>query len=160
MKDLLIVRHAKSSWKYSHLNDYDRPLNNRGKRDAPKMAQWLHLQDMKADLILSSGAERAKSTALALQAVLNAPMKIDDQLYHASRSKLLTIIKQTDNNINSLILVSHNPGLNDLAGYLLSGFPENIPTTGIVSLKLDIKKWSEVSPKNASFHFFQYPKNL
>ncbi|ADR21152.1 phosphohistidine phosphatase [Marivirga tractuosa] len=160
MKELFITRHAKSSWDYPYLNDYDRPLNDRGKRDAPKMAQWLSLQANNADLIITSGAERAKNTALALQTVFNAPMKIDDQLYHASRSKLLNIIKKTDNNINFLLLVSHNPGLNDLADYLLSGFPDNIPTGGIVSLKLNIEKWSEVSPKNASLEFFQYPKNL
>jgi phosphohistidine phosphatase len=160
MKELLIVRHAKSSWDYPHLNDYDRPLNDRGKRDAPKMAQWLSSQDINADLILSSGAERAKNTAIAFQAVLNIPMEIDDQLYHASRSKLMNIIKHTESSINSLILVSHNPGLNDLADYLLSGFPDNIPTTGIVSLKLDIEKWSETSTKNASLDFFQYPRNL
>lgn len=160
MKTLLIVRHAKSSWDFPHLNDYDRPLNDRGKRDAPKMAKWLSLQGMKVDLIISSGAERAKNTALAFNAVLNSPLKIDDNLYHPSRSKLLNFIKQTENNVNCQILVSHNPGLNDLADYLLSGFPENIPTTGIVSMKLDIKKWSEASPKNASLHFFQYPKNL
>jgi phosphohistidine phosphatase len=62
--------------------------------------------------------------------------------------------------VDCLIIVSHNPGLNDLADHLLSGFLDNIPTTGIVSLKLDVKKWSEASPKNASLHFFQYPKNL
>lgn len=160
MKELLIVRHAKSSWDFPHLNDYDRPLNDRGKRDVPKMAKWLSCQEIKVDLIISSGAERAKNTALAFQAVLNAPMEIDNQLYHARTSKLLNIIKQTDYNLNCLLLVSHNPGLNDLADYLLSGFPENIPTSGIASLKLDIEKWSEASPKNASLHFFQYPKNL
>ncbi|WP_296620555.1 histidine phosphatase family protein [Marivirga sp.] len=160
MKELLIIRHAKSSWDFPHLNDYNRPLNDRGKRDAPKMAKWLSSQEIKVDLILSSGAERAKNTALAFQAVLNSHLKINDQLYHASYSKLLNQIKQTASNVNCLILLSHNPGLNDLADYLLSGFPENIPTTGIVSLKLDIKKWSEASSKNASLHLFQYPKNL
>jgi phosphohistidine phosphatase len=81
-------------------------------------------------------------------------------LYHAGRSKLLNYIKNTGNDINGLILVSHNPGLNDLVDYLLSSFPENIPTTGIVCLKLDIKKWSETAPKNTSLRFVQYPKNL
>lgn len=136
MKNLILIRHAKSSWDFPRLNDYDRPLNDRGKRDAPKMAHWLSLQEIKADLIISSGAERAKNTAIALQTVLNIPMKIDDQLYHAGRSKLLNYIKNTGNDINGLILVSHNPGLNDLVDYLLSSFPENIPTTGIVCLKL------------------------
>ncbi|MGJ3236697.1 SixA phosphatase family protein [Marivirga sp.] len=160
MKTLILLRHAKSSWDFPHLNDYDRPLNDRGKRDAPKMAQWLSSQAINADMVLTSGAERAKNTAMVFQEILNVPMEIDDQLYHASRSKLLNIIKQTDNNLNSLILVSHNPGLNDLADYLLSGFPDNIPTAGIVSLKFDINKWSEASPNNTSFHLFQYPKNL
>jgi len=160
MKTLILLRHAKSSWDFPQLNDYDRPLNDRGKRDAPRMAKWLSTQDVEFDSIISSGAERAKNTAIAFQAILNIPMKIDDQLYHAGKSKLLNIIKQTDNTVNSLLLVSHNPGLNDLADYLLSGFPDNIPTTGIVSLNLDIKKWSEISSKNISLHFFQYPKNL
>jgi len=160
MKTLILLRHAKSSWDFPQLNDYDRPLNDRGRRDAPKMAKWLSTQDMKFDSMISSGAERAKNTAIAFQAILNISMKVDDQLYHAERSKLQNIIKKTDNTVNSLLLVSHNPGLNDLADYLLSGFPDNIPTTGVVSLNLDIKKWSEIHPKNASLHFFQYPKNL
>ncbi|HET8858508.1 histidine phosphatase family protein [Marivirga sp.] len=160
MKKLIIIRHAKSSWDYPHLNDYNRPLNERGKRDAPKMAKWLSSQVRKVDLIISSGAERAKNTAMAFEAVLHAPMEIDDNLYHASHSKLMSLVKQTKNEVDCLILVSHNPGLNDLANYLLSGFPDNIPTTGIVSMKLDIQKWSEASPESASLHFFQYPKNL
>ncbi|WKV10856.1 SixA phosphatase family protein [Marivirga harenae] len=160
MKKLILIRHAKSSWDFPHLKDYDRPLNDRGKRDAPKMAQWLSSQEIKADLIISSGAERTKNTAIAFQAVLNILMEIDDQLYHASRSKLLNIIKQANDEINCLLLVSHNPGLNDLADYLLSGFTDNIPTTGIVSLNFDIQKWSEASPQSASLHFFQFPKNL
>ena len=60
MKELLIVRHAKSSWDFPHLNDYDRPINYRGKRDAPKMANWLSLQATNADLIITSGAEKSK----------------------------------------------------------------------------------------------------
>lgn len=160
MKHLLMLRHAKSSWDFPHLDDYDRPLNDRGKRDAPRMAQWLSLQDLEIDSIISSGAARAKKTAIAFQATSQCDLQISDQLYHASRSKLLQLIKQVDNQIYNLMIVSHNPGLNDLADYLLAGFTENIPTTGLVSLKLDIKKWSEASPKNASLHFFQYPKNL
>jgi len=160
MKNLLLLRHAKSSWDFPQLNDYDRPLNNRGKRDAPKMANWLSLQELKVDSVISSGAERAKSTAIAFQALLNAPLDIDDQLYHANRSKLLHQIQQTENNLNCLLLISHNPGLNDLVDYLLSGFQDNIPTTGLVSLEFATKKWSEASPKNAKLHFFQYPKNL
>lgn len=160
MKTLILLRHAKSSWDFPHLIDYDRPLNSRGTRDAPKMARWLSSQALNADMIISSGADRAKKTATAFQAVLNIPVKIDDQLYHAGKSKILHVIKQTENNVNCLILVGHNPGLNDLADYILSGFPDNIPTTGIVSLQMDIKKWSEASPKTSSLQFFQYPRNL
>jgi phosphohistidine phosphatase len=160
MKTLILLRHAKSSWDFPYLDDYDRQLNDRGKRDAPKMAQWFFSQEIKVGLIVSSGAKRAINTATAFQALLNTSLKTNDQLYHASRSKLLNFIKQTNDEINSFILVSHNPGLNDLADYLLSGFPDNIPTTGIVGINFNIKKWSEASPQNATLHFFQYPKNL
>ncbi|WKK85194.2 histidine phosphatase family protein [Marivirga arenosa] len=159
MKKLLIVRHAKSSWDNPSLNDYDRPLNDRGKRDAPKMSFWLS-KKANVDLILSSGARRALDTAKAFQATLHSPLEIDDKLYHASSKQLLSIIKSVDDEINSLMIVSHNPGINDLVHYLNSGFQENVPTCGILHFDFEVKKWSATSNKNATLQFFQYPKNL
>jgi phosphohistidine phosphatase len=159
MKKIILLRHAKSSWEFPYLTDYDRPLNERGINDAPKMAKWLS-ENEKIDLIKSSGAKRAQDTAKAFQAFLKVPLMTDDNLYHSGLNRLLRVIRKIDNEVNSVILLSHNPGLNELADYLLAGFQPNIPTTCMVGLKLRINKWSEISNKSTSLDFFQYPKNL
>jgi phosphohistidine phosphatase len=160
MKKLVIIRHAKSSWDDPFLNDHDRPLAERGLKDAPKMAKRLKKEKIHPDAIISSDAERAKATAIITAEYLDfSPKKIDfkNDLYHASVTELLSEIKKTNDEVKTLFLVGHNPGLNDLI-WKFGGEIDNLPTAGQFGLKFDIKNWDEVSSKNAKFWFFDYPK--
>lgn len=160
MKKLVIIRHAKSSWEEQFLNDHDRPLAERGIKDAPKMAKKLKKEKIFPDAIISSDAERAKATALVTAEQLDfSTKKIDfkNSLYHSSAIQLLTEIKKTDDDVKTLFLVGHNPGLNDLI-WKLGGEIDNLPTSGQFGFKFDVKSWDEISIKNAKFWFFDFPK--
>lgn len=160
MKKLVIVRHAKSSWDDPFLNDHDRPLAERGLKDAPKMAKRLKKENILPDAIISSGAERAKATAIITAEHLDfSAKKIDytDELYHGSVSQILSEIKKTDDSVKTLFLFGHNPGLNDLI-WKFGGEMDNLPTAGQFGFRFDVKKWDEINSKNAKFWFFDYPK--
>jgi phosphohistidine phosphatase len=160
MKKLVIIRHAKSSWDDPFLNDHERPLADRGLRDAPKMAKRLKKEKIYPDAIISSDAERAKMTTLMTAESLDVPTKKIDfkkDLYHGSLNQIMSEIKKTGDNVKTLFLVGHNPGLNDLI-WKLGGEIDNLPTAGQFGLKFDIKSWDEISAKNAKFWFFDYPK--
>ena len=117
MKKLYLIRHAKSSWKNLSLDDFERPLNKRGKCDAPFMGELLRAKNILPDLILASSALRAKSTAEIIAKKLKASKKIvfDADIYEASSSTLESIISSIDDKYNTLFLVGHNPGLNMLS---------------------------------------------
>lgn len=159
MKYLILLRHAKSSWKDSSLNDFERPLNNRGKQDAPKMAQRLCQRGIQIDLIISSSARRTTETANIFTDILNYKSEIifDHKLYAASDRQILSVINQLDNKYENVLLVCHNPGITNLVNYLSDSFIENIPTTGIVGLFSE-RNWKEVNEKSCSFLFYDFPK--
>ncbi|MCH6232332.1 SixA phosphatase family protein [Cognataquiflexum rubidum] len=160
MKKLVIIRHAKSSWDEPFLNDHERPLAERGLKDAPKMAKRLKKENIFPDAILSSDAERAKATAIIMAEVIDFPPKkiqFNKELYHGSVAQILSEIKKTDESVKTLFLFGHNPGLNDLI-WKLGGEIDNLPTAGQFGFKFDVKKWEEISPKNAKIWFFDYPK--
>jgi phosphohistidine phosphatase len=160
MKKLVIIRHAKSSWDEPFLNDHQRPLAERGKKDAPVMAKRLKKENILPDAIISSDAERAKATAIITAEQLGFSQKKIDfikELYHGSVSQVLSEIKRTDESVKTLFLFGHNPGLNDLI-WKLGGEIDNLPTAGQFGFKFDVKKWDEISPKKAKFWFFDYPK--
>uniref|UniRef100_A0A832DMS4 Histidine phosphatase family protein n=1 Tax=Ignavibacterium album TaxID=591197 RepID=A0A832DMS4_9BACT len=160
MRQLILIRHAKSSWSDPTLDDFDRPLNKRGKRDAPFMAKLLFGKYIRPDLIISSPAKRTKLTALEFAeqfGIKNENILWDDNLYLASYSTLIKKLKHLDNNINTVFLVGHNPGLTDLHNFLCKEEIDNIPTCGVVSLKTD-KNWSEISSDDFKLDFFEYPK--
>lgn len=160
MKKLVIIRHAKSSWDDPFLNDHDRPLAERGLKDAPKMAKRLEKKEIFPDAIISSDAERAKATALIVAEHLDFPKKKIDfikELYHGSVPQILSEIKKIDDSVKTLFLFGHNPGLNDLI-WKLGGEIDNLPTAGQFGFKFDVKKWDEISSKNAKLWFFDYPK--
>jgi phosphohistidine phosphatase len=160
MKKLVIIRHAKSSWDEPFLNDHDRPLAERGLKDAPKMAKRLKKENIFPDAIISSDAVRAKATAIITAEQLDFPTKKIDfikDLYHGSVSQILSEIKKTDESVKTLFLFGHNPGLNDLI-WKLGGEIDNLPTAGQFGFKFDVKTWEEISAKNAKTWFFDYPK--
>lgn len=160
MRQLILIRHAKSSWANPSLDDFDRPLNKRGKRDAPFMAKLLSEKKIYPDIIISSPAKRTKLTALEFANKLGIgsdEIQWSNKLYLASLTTLFKILKQVDNNIKIVFLFGHNPGLTDLQNFLCKEEIDNIPTCGIVSMKSD-KKWSEISSKDFNLDFFEFPK--
>ncbi len=155
MKRLYLVRHAKSSWKDFTLDDFDRPLNKRGKRDAPFMAQKLKEMGEKPDIIISSPAKRAKKTAQHFARTLDVPLILDDRLYEAHTSDFKAVLKEAFDRYDSVMLVSHNPGLTMFNDEISDKPIFNIHTTGIVAIEL-----KDLDPFKGKQHFFIYPKQF
>lgn len=163
MKQLLICRHAKSSWKDSSLADFDRPLNKRGKRDAPRMGKLLGSQKIHPDLIVSSPAKRARKTALHLAKDLNYPQNrivYMDAMYAATPENLIACIHSFDDRHDRAIMVGHNSGFTMLANILGNLRIPNVPTCGIVGLSFEVDSWQDVEKKEGDLMFFYYPKML
>ncbi len=161
MKQLYLVRHAKSSWKDPVLTDMDRPLNKRGKRDAPFMGERLNKYDVQLDLIISSPAKRALSTAKIIAKEIGCPKKkivANESVYMAGVPSLLNTIQGIDDSHSRVMFFGHNPGLTELAVYLSNYHVDNIPTCGIFCTDFDVDSWKEVSKGTGSFAFFDYPK--
>jgi phosphohistidine phosphatase len=161
MKTLYLVRHAKSSWKDDLLQDFDRPLNKRGERDAPFMGEKLKEQKIIPDVIIASPAKRAKATAKIIAKKVGFDtddIKWKKKVYDAFTEDLLEIIRAQKSNINSLMVVGHNPELTSLSNYLTDFRIYNIPTTGISCIRFYCDKWEEIEPKSGEQVFFDYPK--
>lgn len=159
MKKLYIIRHAKSSWKDLMLNDFERPLNKRGKKDAPFMGKLLKKKGVFPDAILSSPAKRAKSTAKKIAKEINftKPIVYERNIFEASVATLKSVIRSIDDKYETVFMFGHNPGLNTLVEALVD-FHENLPTSAVVEIEFDCKKWSKISSKNAKLISFEYPK--
>lgn len=161
MKTLFLIRHAKSSWSDPSLMDFDRPLNKRGKRDAPFMGKRLSEAVGGVDLFLSSSAKRAAKTAKIIAGKIGFDKRaIDfrDEIYHADVVGLLQIIRSTDAGVNSLCLVGHNYVITDLAEFLSGETLINIPTCGIVAIGFRDRGWNQISGDDGELLFFDYPK--
>ena len=165
MKTLILIRHAKSSWDDDSLEDKQRPLNDRGLRDAPVMGKRLKRQAKhgdKPDLILSSPAIRAVTTAELIADEIGYPrrqVKVNDQLYDTSADELLAVIRELDDRSNRVMLVSHNPALVDLAGRLTSGKITRMPTCGVVTLEYGVQAWSSIGEAKPGKVKFDSPKD-
>lgn len=159
MKKLYIIRHAKSEWKDLMLRDFERPLNKRGKKDAPFMGRVLKKKGVIPDAIYSSPAKRAKSTAkkIAKEIGFQRDIIYDRDIFEASVVTLKSVINSIDDKYDTVFLFGHNPGLNDLVEDLVD-IQENLPTSGIVEIDFECKKWSKASSKNARLISFDYPK--
>ena len=163
MKTLYLVRHAKSSWKFPELDDFDRPLNKRGKRDAPKMGKFLKERDVQPDVFLSSPAARASKTAKIIAESLVYPKNkiiYDEKIYEATTIGLSNIVSDIDDKFKKVILVGHNPSMTYFANMLANIRIDNIPTCGIVCVNLNISLWKEISEHCGTLNFFEFPKNL
>jgi len=146
MKTLFLVRHAKSSWDDPSLADHDRPLNERGRRDAPKMGERLAQRGVKADLIISSSAARALATAQAIAEKIGydqAQIMVDRRLYEAEVSTLLYLIQELDDRFERVMLFGHNPEFTDLARFFGSEV-DDLPTCAVVELTFPVDHWIEV----------------
>lgn len=161
MKRLFLIRHAKSSWDAQGLDDIDRPLNKRGKRDAPFMGARLQRYGVQPDLIYTSPARRARTTAQLIAGCLGYPEERIEQhagIYSSELNRLLELVQQTDNGVNVLFLVGHNYVLTDLAEFLTGEALGNVPTCGIVGVAFDIRSWKDVAGGEGQMLFFDYPK--
>jgi phosphohistidine phosphatase len=161
MKILTIVRHAKSSWKDRGLSDRERPLNKRGKRDAPVMGKRASDAGIRPSLIISSPGVRGWVTAKAFAKALGYPVEFlqrDDGLYLASLDDLLDAVATQDPGFNNLMLFAHNPGLTDFANYLVPGLTNNLPTAGVVSVNLDCDDWMLHDRPKTELVVYDYPK--
>ena len=143
MKTLFLARHAKSDWGVPGLSDHDRPLNSRGRRDAPAMAQRLIDDGIRLDLIVSSSAARARSTAAAYASVFELPISDDPLLYGASARSILAIAAALPDESRVAMLVGHNPGMSDAVAELTGAF-EALPTCAVAECAVDVGSWSEL----------------
>lgn len=146
MKTLLLMRHAKSSWKDESLDDHDRPLNKRGKREAPRMGELLREQNLVPDYIVSSSARRARKTAdcVALAACYRGETRITSELYMSPPAKMLEVLSQTPEAFNSVLLIGHNPSAEELLEQL-TGQYRGLSTAAVAHLRLGVESWRELT---------------
>lgn len=160
MKKIILIRHGKSAWDQPWLADHDRPLAERGIRDVPTMAKRLKKKGIFPDIILSSTALRAAETAKITAEILGFPeedISFEEKLYHASVSTLMKYIHLQKNSKNTIFLVGHNPGMNDLIEHL-GGKIDNLVTSGQCGFQLDSDDWKDLLPKNVTPWFWDFPK--
>lgn len=145
MKTLLLMRHAKSSWKDDALPDHDRPLNKRGKHDAPKMGKLLREQDLVPDLILCSTAVRATQTAKAVLDECGGDAEIHrhPEIYDGGEDDVLEILRALPDEVERVLLIGHNPGLEVLVE-MLSAESAAMPTAAVAHIELDIAHWQKL----------------
>lgn len=162
MKTLVLVRHAKSSWDDPNVADFDRPLNERGKRDAPMMADRLHERRIPIDMILSSPAKRAVKTAQAFAKAYEIDRErfiCDETLYMADIPAFIKAIRGLDDSWDHVALISHNHGITEFANHLEVAKIDVMPTCGIFALRSDALKWQDFESSRRKYWFFDYPKN-
>ena len=162
MKTLILVRHAKSSWDSPGLSDAERPLNERGKKDAPEMAKRLKDKGIKVDLFLSSPAKRAHKTAKYFAEEYD--VKKDDiltveDLYMATHSGFMDTITRIKDSYNVVALFSHNPGITEFSSSLTNVKVDDMPTCAMFALQADTDSWKDFEEAEKNFLFFDYPKN-
>jgi len=160
VKTLLLARHAKSSWNADVVTDFERPLNDRGLRDAPMMAARLAERELALDEIVSSTARRALTTARMLADGLNhhRPVTQTADIYEASSQRILQTIASLDNNLQHVMLVGHNPGMSNTCNTLCVKADIDMPSGAIACLELDIDQWADHYPDCATLRWFDYPK--
>lgn len=160
-RTLYLVRHAKSDWAYEGLADIDRPLNERGYRDAPVMAARLAKLGHEPERIVSSPAVRALSTALIFARQLDydaGKLVLEPKLYEASPQAFLNVIAGQPDTVQKLMVFAHNPTLTDVASDLGRTAISNVPTTGVVCLRLEGATWAEAVRSRGVLELFEYPK--
>lgn len=163
MKRIYIVRHAKSSWADLSKRDHERPLNSRGRADAPVMARVAKDNGYIPQIIISSDAKRAKETAYAFAKILGvagSDISLDSSLYHAPEDVYFDVVNLLDEHIASVALFGHNPGITYLANSVSEEYIDNVPTCGLLVIDSTATDWSSVSPANSQLVAFHYPKEM
>lgn len=161
MRRLSLIRHAKSSWDYAELSDFERPLNTRGRRDAPAMAKRLAAELERPLRLVSSPALRAITTAHAFAEALVLPqtaIRLEPRIYEASRGNLLQLVRELDDADSHVMLFGHNPGFTELAQLLAPCPFSEMPTCAAATFGLDAARWRDVRPGCGSLLRYEYPK--
>lgn len=162
MKTLYLIRHAKSDWSIGHLSDIDRPLNERGYADAHKMSSILKEKKIFPDLIISSPAVRAISTALIFCRTLNYDPKailLNKNLYNTSAKEYISAVSKIDNKHGVVFLFGHNPTITNTANSLTNTVTEEMPTCAIAGIQSDLDDWETFSKSTNGLIYFDIPKN-
>lgn len=161
MKTVIFVRHAKSSWDSPDLPDYERPLNKRGRRDAPFMAGLFKERDINPDIVYSSPAVRALTTAYHFADELGIGRNrivVDNLIYEYGPNGIIKLIEKIDNGIDTIMIFGHNPDLTHLTNFLGGVYLDNLPTTGIVCIDFDIDSWDMITESSGELRFIDFPK--
>ncbi|OGU17708.1 MAG: hypothetical protein A2X61_04380 [Ignavibacteria bacterium GWB2_35_12] len=161
MKTLILVRHAKSSWEKPEMTDFDRPLNERGLRDAPYMAKLLKDKGIFPDLIISSPAIRALTTARIFAKELKYSLRsirTNEIIYTTGPKEILNMLSQIDDSKNCAMIFGHNPDLTALANYLSDEDVDNLPTAAVLCIDFYNDSWSAISDDTGKIRFYEYPK--
>ncbi len=170
MKNLILMRHAKSSWKDRSLDDHARPLKKRGRKAAPVMARWLAARGLAPDVVLCSSAQRTRETLeLMREAAPSLPEpEISGRLYEAGPDALLGALKALPDSCRTALLLGHQPGLGELLRLLAARLRtpdlgrafEKFPTAAVAVLEADIPAWAELGPDRADLAAFAAPREL
>lgn len=161
LKTLYLVRHAKSSWSDASLSDKERPLNKRGRRTAPDMGGRLAEQGHKPDLIVSSPANRAFSTAKILakeMGIDESEITIDERLYFSGTGSMLKMLEGLDDSYQSVMIVGHNPAMTTFMNMLCDASVDNMPTSAIAVIGYSMASWSKLRSEDGSLLAYDFPK--
>ena len=145
MKTLLVIRHAKSSWNDPGLDDHERPLNKRGRRDGPRMGRLVRQYGLTPDLVISSDAVRARLTAEAVAAAAHyaGEIQLDQHLHMAGPADIISVLRTIPGNAETVMIVGHNPGLEKLVEQL-TGERQDLPTATLAQIGLPIDQWRDL----------------
>lgn len=157
MKTLTLLRHAKSERESPSGEDFDRPLNERGRRDSARMGEEIRCLGLRFDLVLASPARRAVET---VEEVGQLDPRFDHRIYEATADQLLDIVRSADDDVESLLLVGHNPGFERLAARFTGNQIDDLPTAAVVELELPIEQWREAGGEAGRLVRFIRPKEL
>jgi phosphohistidine phosphatase len=153
---LALVRHAKSDWGDPHLDDHNRPLNERGRADAPRMARWFAESAFRPDVILSSTAVRARATAAAFGSATGVAVRLQERLYGAPAGLLLSAAVETGS--DAVVVVAHDPGMSVLAGHLSDGGIAHMPTCAVATFVWDTDDWDVATAVDPADWTFEAPR--
>jgi phosphohistidine phosphatase len=162
MKTLLLLRHAKSSWDEPGTADFDRPLAKRGLRDAPRVGEFLKSSRVPVDLVLSSTARRARKTAeLVSETAGFDDIELTDEIYEATVSQLLDVVRGINDDHATVLMVGHNPGFEGLLGELCGpGASFRVPTAAVACIELDVLRWRDAARGSGTLLWFVAPRVL
>lgn len=163
MKTLYILRHGKSSWENLNIKDFDRPLLKEGVERTMRIADFINKYKFQIQCIVSSNAVRAFSTAKIIASETSYPIsKIKQvaELYSSDAENYFNTVFGIDDNFNSLMIVGHNPSITEFANYFIDEKIDNLPTSGLIIIRFDCKKWSEISTSSKELRHVVFPKEL